>query len=184
MVIPNRFMSPGAAVAAAAQPDRTTTPARLGTSNMSLSLPAGAFIATPARNPAANSNHGSRISTTVLSALHLASYYQQHLGRVLFSLLFRASLFASGLLYLCQSAAVQAFQAARNIVSHSIRLSKQATWRLWDGTHGRRLRKKIEFEFFTLILGDGGNNLCLVIFWPGWGVLAMACLMISAWYAI
>ncbi|RYC58388.1 hypothetical protein CHU98_g7814 [Xylaria longipes] len=169
----NGFSISSAAVATAQQ-DRGTAPAILEAVNMSHSLPAGAFIATSAKTPTASSHHGPRVFTTLVSALPL--------GRLL-SLFLQASLFASGLLYLGQSASVQTFQAARGIVYYSIRLSKQAARRLWDSTHGRRLRKKIEFEFFTLILGGGGNNLCLVIFWPGWGILAVATLVLSAWYA-
>ncbi|KAI0456388.1 hypothetical protein F5B21DRAFT_149454 [Xylaria acuta] len=169
----NGFWSP-TAVVAAAQPDRTTAPVKLGAVNMSLSLPAGAFITTSTKTAATSSHHEPRIFTTLVSALHLAR---------LLSLFLQASLFAPGLLYLGQSASVRAFQAAKRIVYHSFRFSKQAARRLWDSTHGRRLRKKIEFEFFTLILGGGGNNLCLVIFWPGWSILIVATLALSAWYA-
>ncbi|KAI1748414.1 hypothetical protein F4782DRAFT_534388 [Xylaria castorea] len=141
--------------------------------NMSLALPAGAFIPTSAKTPSTGPHHGPRIFTTLVSALHLAR---------LLSLFLQASLFASGLLYLGRSASVQTLQAAGSIVYHCIRLSKQAAWRLWDCTQGRQLRKKVEFEFFTLILG-GGNNLCLVLFWPGWAIVAVVTLVLSAWYA-
>ncbi|KAI0466036.1 hypothetical protein F4859DRAFT_341340 [Xylaria cf. heliscus] len=150
---------------------------------MSLALSTGAFIAASAKNPATSSPHGSWIFTTLASTLHLAGYYQRHLHNALLPLFLQASLFASRLLHLGQTASVRTFQTTGRILYYSIQLSKQTAWKLWDSTQGRRFRKKIEFEFFTLILGGGGNNLCLVIFWPGWGILAVAGFVFSAWYA-
>ncbi|KAI3330775.1 hypothetical protein F4824DRAFT_323886 [Ustulina deusta] len=173
MVILTKFSS-GRGAAAAAQPDWTTATTRSRAMAMSVSLPTGAVVAAPTKVPATLCRYGSRIVAILASALRLASHCQQLLSRVLLSLCLRAALLASGLLGLSQSV-VQTCQA-------TTRLSRQATWMLWDSTHTRRLRKKIEFEFFTLILGAGGNNLCLVIFWPGWGVLGLAVLALSAWH--
>ncbi|KAI0413311.1 hypothetical protein F5X98DRAFT_288047 [Xylaria grammica] len=180
MVILSGLGSPGAA---ALQTDRTTASAQFGAMAMSVSLPAGAVIVAPTTNPLTTSRLGSRLFATLLSALHFTSYCQWLLGSALLSLLLRASLMASVLFGLSQFASAQTFQATKTLVYRCARLSKQAAWALWDSTRIRRLRKKIEFEFFTLILGAGGNNLCLVIFWPGWGVLGLAALVLSAWYA-
>ncbi|KAG8160743.1 hypothetical protein KVR01_009007 [Diaporthe batatas] len=45
-------------------------------------------------------------------------------------------------------------------------------WSTWNSSQGRRLRKKLEFEFFVLILGCG-NSLCLAVFWPGWFIIGL-----------
>ncbi|KAI0188264.1 hypothetical protein EV127DRAFT_131191 [Xylaria flabelliformis] len=140
---------------------------------MSLALPAGAVVATSANTPTTGSHHGSRSFTTLVSALHLTR---------LLSLFLQASVFVFGLLYLSLFASVQILQAAGAIIYHSIQFFNQAAWRLWDSKHGRQLRKKVEFEFFTLILG-GGNNLCLILFWPGWPILSVVGLVVLAWYA-
>jgi hypothetical protein len=42
----------------------------------------------------------------------------------------------------------------------------------------RKLRKKLVFEFMTLILGSGGNNMCLLLFWPGWWLIAIVVMAI------
>jgi len=47
------------------------------------------------------------------------------------------------------------------------------TWSAWDSKPVRRLRKKVEFEFFVLLLGCG-NTLFLMVFWPGW--IPLGCL--------
>ncbi|KAI1740223.1 hypothetical protein F4680DRAFT_124294 [Xylaria scruposa] len=172
IVILSRFGSPIASVSTT-QPDKTTVPAKLAALNMSLALPAGAVVATSASTPTTGPHHGSRIFTNLVSALQLTR---------LLSLFLQASVLAFGLLYLSLFASVQIFQAARTIMYHSIQFSKQAAWRLWDSKHGRQLRKKVEFEFFTLILG-GGNNLCLIIFWPGWPIISVVTLVLLAWYA-
>ncbi|KAI0867306.1 hypothetical protein GGS24DRAFT_322422 [Hypoxylon argillaceum] len=168
-----------------AQSDRITAPSGVGATKMPLPLPAatGAIIAAQTKHPATATRRESRGLAAPMSALRLTGHCRQLLSRVILSLLLQVSILASGLLHLSQSASIQTFHATIRTAHHSIRVSKQATWALWDGPHGRRLRKKIEFEFFTLILGSGGNNLCLVIFWPGWGVLAFTAFMFSTWYA-
>ena len=51
----------------------------------------------------------------------------------------------------------------------------------WNSKSVRRLRKKLEYEFFVLILGPGGNALFLMIFWPGWLIAAAALWTLWSW---
>ncbi|KAK3991045.1 hypothetical protein QBC44DRAFT_210482, partial [Cladorrhinum sp. PSN332] len=44
----------------------------------------------------------------------------------------------------------------------------QLMWMAWDSKRSRRFRKRLEFEFFVLILGPLGNMMLLLLFWPGW----------------
>ncbi|KAI0508713.1 hypothetical protein F5B22DRAFT_389013 [Xylaria bambusicola] len=147
---------------------------------MSVSLPAGAIVAVPTKIPIDISPYGSRIFTTLMSALGLASYFQQIFGRVLWSLSLQVALLASGVLGFSLFVSMQTCQATGLVVYHAIKLFEQAIRRLWDSAQIRRLRKKIEFEFFTLILGAGGNNLCLIVFWPGWAIIGLAIFAFSA----
>ncbi|KAF2962639.1 hypothetical protein GQX73_g10935 [Xylaria multiplex] len=147
---------------------------------MSISLSTGAIIAAPINDPATLSRAGARVLAIPVSTLRLAGFCQRFLSSALLSLLIQASLWASSLLGLGWSTSMQIRRAINIIAYRSARLSKQATWEIWDSARMRQLRKKIEFEFFTLILGAGGNNLCLVIFWPGWGILGLAAFMLSA----
>ncbi|GAP91860.1 hypothetical protein SAMD00023353_7500370 [Rosellinia necatrix] len=171
-------------VVATALSNRTTVPAMSDAMNMSTSLPiiAGGAITAPTKKPATDPRHVPWLSI-LLGSPHPASHCQRLLGDVFLSLILEASLLVSGLLHLSRSASAWIFRAAGSIAHRSIRFSKQTTCALWDSTHGRRFRKKIEYEFFTLILGGGGNNLCLVIFWPGWGILALTTFVVSVWYA-
>lgn len=52
---------------------------------------------------------------------------------------------------------------------------------IWETRSVRRLRKKLVFEFFTLILGFG-NPLCLMLFWPGWWVLGFIMVLATKSY--
>ncbi|KAI1352470.1 hypothetical protein F5Y01DRAFT_95623 [Xylaria sp. FL0043] len=148
---------------------------------IAVSLSPGAIVTAPTKTPATIGRHGSQIFIILVSALRLASHYQRLLSGAFLPLFLQASLLAAGLLGLGQSISVQTCRA-RSIMCHAARHLKRATRTLWKSTQMRRLRKKIEFEFFTLILGAGGNNLCLVLFWPGWGV-GLAAFVLLAWYA-
>ncbi|KAI0424518.1 hypothetical protein F5Y09DRAFT_138577 [Xylaria sp. FL1042] len=166
-------------------PPSSWTPIIVGTGVMAiaLSLPPGAIVAAPTKIPTTIGHYGSQLFTILVSTLRLASHYQRLLSRAFLPLFLQASILAAGLLGLGRFVSMRTCQVTRIIAYHTARLSKQAAWRLWNSTHTRRLRKKIEFEFFTLILGAGGNNLCLVLFWPGWGVLGLAVFVLSVWYA-
>lgn len=55
---------------------------------------------------------------------------------------------------------------------------KNVSSSIWDTPTTRRLRQKIVFEFMTFILG-AGNNIFLVIFWPGSLLLGATALTIQ-----
>lgn len=85
---------------------------------------------------------------------------------------FLGSIVLSHLWLVCRVLSVQAFLTTRLLGLTIGRLAKSAVWRLWRSKAVRRLRKKLVMEFFVLVLGPSGNALVLVIFWPGWLVLA------------
>ncbi|KAK4163376.1 hypothetical protein QBC43DRAFT_67078 [Cladorrhinum sp. PSN259] len=49
----------------------------------------------------------------------------------------------------------------------------QLIWQAWDSKRSRRFRKRLEFEFFVLILGPLGNMMLLLLLWPGWAMLGL-----------
>lgn len=57
---------------------------------------------------------------------------------------------------------------------HSFNMSTQAVASAWNSKNVQRLRKKLWYEFAVFILGSG-NMVFLMLFWPGWWVLAGAC---------
>lgn len=69
--------------------------------------------------------------------------------------------------------AQQTVMASRSVLANTAQLSQNATLAVWESSQVRRLRKKLELEFFTFILGCG-NVLCVMMFWPGWWLLALA----------
>ncbi|KAI1419144.1 hypothetical protein F5Y12DRAFT_789313 [Xylaria sp. FL1777] len=149
-----------------------------------VSLPTEAIVAAPTKIPAPIYRYGSHVITVLASTLRLPGHSQRLFGGAVQTLFLQAALLASGLWVLSQSISMQTWQATKSVTYHFTRLSKKIMWTLWNSTHMKRLKQKIEFEFFTLILGTGGNNLCLIIFWPGWGVLGLVVLALSAWLAV
>ncbi|KAI2641265.1 hypothetical protein GGS21DRAFT_487612 [Xylaria nigripes] len=151
---------------------------------MALPLLAGAILATSSRESPIACPRDHWLLATLTYAQRLASHYQQLLSAALLYLFRQVSRLLSIILHLAPFTSIQAYQAAKSVLHRSVQLSRWATWALWNSKHTKRLKKKIEFEFFTLILGGGGNNLFLVIFWPGWGILALSAFALSAWCAV
>lgn len=77
-------------------------------------------------------------------------------------------------------AALQTYLIAKDLTTRSATALGEIAWSAWNSSQGRRLRKKLEFEFFVLILGCG-NSLCLAVFWPGWFIIG---LLYLAWTAL
>ncbi|PSS05186.1 hypothetical protein BD289DRAFT_419690 [Coniella lustricola] len=81
----------------------------------------------------------------------------------------------------CYIAVLQTMLVMRECAAASATAFARLVWSAWDSKTSRRLRKKLEFEFFVLILGCG-NGFALIIFWPGWifvGLLYLTYLMWS-----
>jgi len=117
----------------------------------------------------------------VISTLHplvsSAVQFQQLLSTAAFHLFIRtyfaASIVATTSLWASKNIAWRSFIASRIIVARALSLTKRAAWTAWDCKRARRFRKRLEFELFVLILGPGGNALLLMLFWPGWLMLAV-----------
>lgn len=69
-------------------------------------------------------------------------------------------------------AALQIYLIAKDLAARTASVLGDVAWTAWNSGQGRRLRKKLEFEFFVLILGCG-NSLCLAVFWPGWFIVGL-----------
>jgi hypothetical protein len=107
--------------------------------------------------------------------LNLAIWFQQILSSATLLLFLRTYLAArvigAALLFGSRVAALNAFFASRLLALKSATMTQQALTMLWNSQTSIRLRKKLEYEFFVLILGPTGNLMCLLLFWPGWVVL-------------
>lgn len=80
-----------------------------------------------------------------------------------------------------QLLAWHALLVSRFMVLKTALLSQFAGHAAWNCKTMQRLRKKLEFEFFTFILGCG-NFLFVAMLWPGWLVLGLA--GIVAWQCL
>ncbi|KAK0620892.1 hypothetical protein B0T14DRAFT_238544 [Immersiella caudata] len=118
-------------------------------------------------------------SLDVISSLgplvNLAVWFQQILSSATLLLFLRTYLavrvIGAAILFGSRIAALNALFASRLLAMKSAAMTQQTLTALWDSKTLRRLRKKIEYEFFALILGPMGNLMCLLLFWPGWAVL-------------
>lgn len=128
------------------------------------------FIAAPTKDPRATIQQGSNVVATILNPVIVAALECQRLvGAAALFLCIRGRWLALHMLCTSQIVASQAYVSSRFVWQH-LRLIQRV---IWEARAVRRLRKKIAFEFITLMLGSGGNSLCLVIFWPGWWVLGL-----------
>jgi hypothetical protein len=81
---------------------------------------------------------------------------------------FAARILTAVLLLASRVVAFRTWLTSKFLAVTAFTSTRQLAWRLWDSKPSRRFRRKLEFEFFILILGPGGNALFLLLFWPGW----------------
>jgi len=58
----------------------------------------------------------------------------------------------------------------------------RGAWLAWDSKAMRRLKGKLAFEFFTLMLTTG-HHICVVLLWPGWWLFAICTSMVWLYLA-
>ncbi|KUI54525.1 hypothetical protein VM1G_10244 [Cytospora mali] len=73
-------------------------------------------------------------------------------------------------------AALQTYLITKDLTMRSTAALARLASTAWNSKQSRRLQKKVEFEFFVLILGCG-NSFCLVVFWPGWILIGLVYLL-------
>lgn len=143
------------------------------------------LFAAPTMGPNSALRQDSRLSSVAGQVLRFASRSQQALISVTQSLFLRAYFAAIFALYyvlfVAQIFVFQTYSASRFVAvrATSALVSKCQTVR--NSRRITRLRKRIEFELFVLILSPSGNNLFLLLFWPGWLVIAAAVGCLSIW---
>ncbi|CAJ2512446.1 Uu.00g054610.m01.CDS01 [Anthostomella pinea] len=141
-----------------------------------------AIITTAKKEPGVviRNNTGYHAITALAPTLHLAVRCQHMLSAALLTLLLQACLLASTASHAGRVVAAHIFLASMSVLHKSGVPCSRVGRTLWRTPSMRKLRKKLEFEFFTSILGSGGNNFCLVLFWPGWWMIMAIGLTIPA----
>ncbi|KAI1495429.1 hypothetical protein F5X99DRAFT_148188 [Biscogniauxia marginata] len=142
-------------------------------SRMSTAFDELATTTAPTKEFAVVTQHSPKIITILGPAVELALRCQRFLTAFLLFFL-RIPYVVWHCLFISQISIAQFFHIPPGWTLSAISaLHKRLGFVAWDKKRIRRLRKKLEFEFFTLILSSGGNYLFLVIFWPGWWILGI-----------
>lgn len=109
------------------------------------------------------------LSPAISNSLYLAAILQQLLSTTTIFLLFRTYLLSLFLLqksyHASQVLLIRSLYASSLLCKTASWTSKRGMRALWKTTEGTR--KKLFREFMIFILG-GGNQLILIVFWPGW----------------
>ncbi|AEO55640.1 hypothetical protein MYCTH_2049580 [Thermothelomyces thermophilus ATCC 42464] len=135
-----------------------------------------ALLATSKPSPTASLTQRSDVISTFHPLVNSAVQFQQLIGSAAFHLVvrayFAATIAATVSLWASRSIAWRTLLGSRAVVARALFLSKWLAWSAWDSKPSRRLRRRLELELFLWFLGPGGNTLLLMLFWPGWLMLA------------
>jgi len=133
------------------------------------------LLAAPTFKPNVALRQSPDVISSLGPVLNLAIWFQQILSSATLLLFIRtylaARVIAAALIFASRVAALNTLIVSRLLAVKSGAMTMQALSVLWDSTGSKRLRKKIEYEFFLLILSPSGNLMCLMLFWPGWIIL-------------
>ncbi|KAK4227417.1 hypothetical protein QBC38DRAFT_337742, partial [Podospora fimiseda] len=106
----------------------------------------------------------SEILSTVYPLLYNALNFQKLILTTIFHLLLNTCM----AVYLVGTTVAWRTLTTSKLVAST---ALQLLWIAWDSKRSRRLRKRLEFEFFVLLLGPLGNMMFLMAFWAGWVML-------------
>ncbi|KAF5018239.1 hypothetical protein F66182_9802 [Fusarium sp. NRRL 66182] len=120
----------------------------------------------------------SDITRLIGPALQIALRFQSLVGSITVFLCLHACFLASTAsattLYASKIVILNVFIATKFSVYHGFNMSSRAAVGIWNSKNIQKLRRKLWYEFAVFILGSG-NLIFLMLFWPGWWVLAGAC---------
>ncbi|KAK7957846.1 hypothetical protein PG988_012694 [Apiospora saccharicola] len=119
----------------------------------------------------------SEVITHLGSAVQVALHFQRILSVVSLSVLVRTYFLASHILLLSKFVGWQALAVSRFVLFKTAVASHIASRAAYNCKSVRRLRKKLEYEFFTFVLGCGNMMFCMM-FWPGWWLMGFITLAI------
>jgi hypothetical protein len=120
-----------------------------------------------------NQNDLSLLAPALTHSYYLATIFQKILSTTTLFLFFRAHILSSSLLRqsFCASQILfmQSYYVSALLAKQLFWTSKVSLQGSWEVTE--KLRSKLFFELVVFFLGPGGNNLLLMVFWPGWIVV-------------
>lgn len=125
-----------------------------------------------------STNPRSDIIRLLRPSLQTALRFQSLVGSVSLFVCFRAWFLANfafaGMLYTSRIVALQVYFATKFGAFHSLSISSKAVVGVWRSKRVQRFRDKLWYEFALFVLGSG-NTIFLMLFWPGWWLLAGSC---------
>lgn len=125
--------------------------------------------------PGASINPRSDITRLLVPTLALVLRFQSIIGSVSVFICLRAYLLASavfaGALSATRIVAFQAIVTAKLGAFHGFTMSSKTISDLWNSRSVQTVRRKVFYEFAVFILGTG-NVMIVLLFWPGWWLLA------------
>lgn len=143
------------------------------------------ILAASTMEPNVALSQDSRQMSVAGQVLRFAFHSQQAI-RALTQYVFLRTYFAASLsvyyvLFVTQIFTLQSYSTSRFVAISTSSAFKSKCRAVWNSARIKRLRKRIEFEFFILILSPSGNNLFLLLFWPGWLLIAAVVGSLSLW---
>lgn len=136
-------------------------------------------VLTPSMSPSALLSSTSSInivrvlSPALTHSLYFAAVFQRLLSTTTLFLFVRAYISSLFILrqtiYASQLLLLQSYYASALLAKQVYPVLKLGRRRGWKATE--KFRKKLFFEFMVFALGSGGNQVLLVLFWPGWIIL-------------
>jgi hypothetical protein len=128
-----------------------------------------ALLAAPTTEPGVT----LRFISTVGPVIEFAQRFQRPVAAIACAALGPTYWAATALVSLASIVLLWALTVTRFVAMKTASASQHLPWALWNSKPIRRLRRKLEFEFFVLVLGFG-NAACLYLFYPGfWLCLAV-----------
>lgn len=139
-------------------------------------------VLTPSPNPSAllsstsSTNIVKLLSPALTHSLYFAAVFQRLLSTTTLFLFLRA--YVSSLFILRQTfhasqlLLMQSSYASALLAKQVYPVFKFTVKKGWKATE--KFRNKLFFEIMAFVLGSGGNQILLVVFWPGWIVLGGA----------
>ena len=137
-------------------------------------------VLTPSPNPSTLLSSKSRaniiklLSPALTHSLNFAAVFQRLLSTTTLFLFLRAYISTLFIFrqafYASQLLLIQSYYASALLAMQVFPVVKLGMKRGSKATE--KFRKKLFFEFMVFVLGAGGNQILLVVFWPGWIVLS------------
>lgn len=116
-------------------------------------------------------------ASTIAPATRAVAQCQQNLNVLLFSVVLHVYWLINCSSRVALDITVRGLAVSKSSLVLMAAVLARGVWLAWDSKAMRKLKRKLEFEFFTLMLTTG-HHICVVLLWPGWWLFAICASMI------